>query len=749
MLGEPVCGRLCSGRRAFHSACRPGGAAVEAREGRPERPSSKPATKDRLQAPFGGHAANAQLDEKQIIANSHQRRYASSMLPRMAKTIVALAVLAGAGHCGFAAMLGQVSHPVDFNGGTASPEPWKYHEGDDANWASPDFDDSSWGTISMDKPWGGQRKFDTYGFSWYRVRIVPGASAPRTLAVLFPSVKDAYEVFWDGRLVGSYGSLPPHASWYNNQWPETFGLGISHEGVLAVRVWKAPSWLLGSGVEFVFPPVLGSPESIAQAKGALDFAWLRSLQFAFGSISLMALIFTIGIIGWLRDRKQWVLLWMAFFAFIPCGALLIFILKTLREPLQTGLFSLVTAAGDVSIILLLLWLLDLKSDRKLLQTAYRLCVVTSLAGILKALCLFGFTFQNPGPALIGFTILLSITLAIELFPVYLIAIALRRPRSLDRSRWMVALSSLLVLLITTLGGILAIVGQFFHRDLGGVIWTPIAVVLGNPIMPLFVAFPICLLTVFYAVYRYSSVNRRRQIALEEEFKSAREIQSVLIPETLPSIPGIEVTSAYKPVREVGGDFFQVLSLDGGATMIVIGDVSGKGLKAAMAVSLIVGMLRALVQTTTNPAQLIAALNRSVLGQLQGGFATCIVLRIDTAGRCVFANAGHPAPFLNGHEVSTMGALPIGITSEAEYAETVLDLSPGDRLTLFSDGLLEARNTAGDLYGFKRLESLLSANPNAADAAEAAIAFGQDDDITVLTLTRRPVTVANTSDLATI
>ena len=668
------------------------------------------------------------------------------MLPRMARIIVVLGVFAGTGLIGFAFPLYGASKPIEFNGGTANPGPWRFHEGDDATWAAPDFDDSAWETVPIDKPWGAPRRFDAYGISWYRVRIVPGTSAPQTLAVLFPSVKDAYEVFWNGRLVGSYGSLPPHASWYNNPWRETFGLGRSGPGVLAVRVWKAPSWLLGSGLEIVFQPIVGSPESIAQAKAAIDFEWLRSLQFAFGSISLMALIAVIGVIGWLRDRKQWVLVWMALFAFIPCGALFLFILKTVREPLETGIFSLVTAAGDVSIIFLLLWLLDLKSDRKLLQTSYCLSVVTSLAGILKAFCLFGFTFQNPRPALIAFTILLSITLTIELFPLYLIATALKRPRSLDHSRWMVAFSSSLVLLITTIGGMLAIVGQFFHRNLSGAIWTPIAVIWGNPIEPLFVAFPICLLTVFYAVYRYSSTNRRRQIALEEEFKSAREIQSVLLPDNLPSIPGIELTSAYKPVREVGGDFFQVLSLEDGSTLVVIGDVSGKGLKAAMAVSLILGMLRALVQSMREPVELINALNRSVIGQLQGGFATCIVLRIDSGGGCILANAGHPAPFLNGCEVSCKGALPIGITADSAYTESRFDLLPGDCLTLYSDGLLEARNAAGDLYGFKRLESLLSGKPSAADAAAAAVSFGQDDDITVLTLTRMPVAPAGTADL---
>jgi hypothetical protein len=682
---------------------------------------------------------------QQTVANSQKQRYASSMLPRTAKTIVIQAIFAWAGLIGFALPSRLASKPIEFKGGTANPGPWRYHVGDDATWAKPDFDDSAWEIVSTDRPWGASRRFDAYGFSWYRVRIVPGASAPEHFAVLFPSVEDAYEVYWNGRLVGSYGTLPPRARWYHNPWTETFGLGRSREGQLAVRVWKAPSWLLGSGVPFVFQPVLGSPESIAQAKAAIDFEWLRSLQFAFGSISLMALIAGIGAIGWLRNRKQWALLWMSLFAFIPCGALFLMILKILPEPFATGIFCLIVSAGDVSIIFLVLWLLDLKSEGKLLKTAYVLCVVTSLAGIFKAFCVFGFAFHNPRPALIAFTILLSITLSIELFPIYLFAAALRRPRSLDHSRWMVACSSSLVLLITTLDGITAIVGQYFDSDLIGVMWTPIVVVWGNPIFPLFIAFPICLLTVFYAIYRYSSTNRRRQISLEEELKSAREIQSVLLPEKLPSIPGIDLTSAYRPVREVGGDFFQVLSIEDGSTLVVIGDVSGKGLKAAMAVSLIIGMLRALVQTTTEPAELISSLNRSVVGQLQGGFATCIVLRIDFGGRCVFANAGHPAPFLNGHELASKGALPVGITAESVYTEERFDLSPGDCLSLYSDGLLEARNAAGDLYGFKRLESLLSGRPSAADAADAAVAFGQDDDITVLTLTRIHPASARTAD----
>jgi hypothetical protein len=661
------------------------------------------------------------------------------MLPRMAKAIVVVAVLVGAELPGFAAETAPNVQPIEFNGGTASLSgQWKYHIGDNTAWASPDFDDSSWAGISSDKPWGSQRRFDEYGISWYRVRIALGASSPRELAVLFPAVENAYEVYWNGRFVGSCGKLPPWPQWYQGLWTETFGLGRAGEGVLAVRVWKSPYWfnrLLGDPR---FQPILGSPEAVTQAKAAADFKWLQSNQYLFGSISLMGLICALGVIGWLRDRKQWVLLWMALFAFVPCGALFLWILKTLRNPLAGGIFFLVQSAGDISIILLLLWLVDLDRDQRLVRTVYLVCVGAGVASILRAFCFFGLTLQDPRPALIGWTVLFSFALSVDLFPLYLIAVAIKQQQRLDYARWMVVVSSSLVLMITTFGGIIAIVGQFFGRDLSGVWWTPIAVVWGNPINPLGVALPVCVLTVFYAVYRYTAVNRRRQIALEEEFKSAREIQSLLIPERLPGTSGIEVTSAYRPVREVGGDFFQVLPLEGGSTLIVLGDVSGKGLKAAMPVSLIVGMLKTLVRYTSGPAELLTALNRSVHGQLQGGFATCIVLRADYRGRCLVVNAGHPPPFLNGRELVVPGALPVGITPDATYEETHFQMAEGDNLALYTDGLLEARNGAGELYGFDRLRVLLSSKPTATEAAEAAVAFGQDDDVTVLTLTRLPV-----------
>ena len=155
----------------------------------------------------------------------------------------------------------------------------------------------------------------------------------------------------------------------------------------------------------------------------------------------------------------------------------------------------------------------------------------------------------------------------------------------------------------------------------------------------------------------------------------------------------------------------------------------------MTVSLIVGAARMAAETTSSPAQILAALNRRLFGRLQGGFATCIVLRLNSKGGCTLSSAGHPAPFLNSQEPSIPGALPLGLFADATYDEVTLCLNSGDYVALYTDGLLEARSTAGELYSFDRLKALFAERPTAEQAAKAAVAFGQDDDITVLTPTR--------------
>ena len=155
----------------------------------------------------------------------------------------------------------------------------------------------------------------------------------------------------------------------------------------------------------------------------------------------------------------------------------------------------------------------------------------------------------------------------------------------------------------------------------------------------------------------------------------------------------------------------------------------------MAVSLIVGMIRALADNVAGPSQLLSELNRRLHGRLQNGFATCLALWLRPDGYCIAASAGHPSPFLNQHALELPGALPLGIAPTADYDEVPLSLREGDHFALYTDGLLEARNHRGEIFSFERLDALFAQRPGAAEATQAAVDFGQDDDITVLTLTR--------------
>jgi serine phosphatase RsbU (regulator of sigma subunit) len=232
-------------------------------------------------------------------------------------------------------------------------------------------------------------------------------------------------------------------------------------------------------------------------------------------------------------------------------------------------------------------------------------------------------------------------------------------------------------------------------------------------------------------------DRSEKQRMAAELEAGRAIQQVLIPEEIPTIPGFNIQSVYKPFGEVGGDFFQVLLVksDNGASgvLAIIGDVSGKGMPAAMTVSLLVGTVRTLAHYTQSPGEILAAMNQRMLARSHGGFTTCLVLRADPGGTFTIANAGHIAPYLGGKELPLENGLPLGLAAETAYAESTFQLAQGRQITLVTDGVVEARDKTGALYGFERTAAISS--ETAEGIARAAQRFGQDDDITVLTLAR--------------
>jgi hypothetical protein len=463
------------------------------------------------------------------------------------------------------------------------------------------------------------------------------------------------------------------------------------------------------------------------------------------------------LIGWLRDRKQWLLFWMAVFAFTPLAELFFrglhisYNALTLNFAVQTEI-----QVREVSQWFLLLWLLQLHDNRGLVKFARVAAILTFTSGVCDGITglLYPNVLSDRGFQFLdaGFTLPLLVA---EIFPAVLVTIAFVRRKSLDPARWAVASLAFLGATVYAVTNIAVQGLRYTHCTLTERLGAPLLVLNGSPLNLLTIIRTLLFVAIVFAVIRYSITERRRQAGLEQEIQNARELQQVLVPEALPALPGFTPTSAYRPAQEVGGDFFQIIPLEGGtsdwamseeeskragSTLVILGDVSGKGLRAAMAVSLIVGSIRTLAETTASPAAILAGLNRRLIGRLQGGFATAIALRIDRDGSCTIACAGHPAPFVNEKEMSLPGALPLGLTPGAVYEETRLELVDRDQLALYTDGLLEARSQSGELYSFDRLKSLFATHPTAEEAAQAAVNFGQDDDITVLTLTRVPVAV---------
>jgi len=243
------------------------------------------------------------------------------------------------------------------------------------------------------------------------------------------------------------------------------------------------------------------------------------------------------------------------------------------------------------------------------------------------------------------------------------------------------------------------------------------------------------LSVFFFLVSIGPVllSRHRGMALEHErtkaeFEAAQRVQTLLLRSTPTSSATIWIENVYRPAQEVGGDFFHTTVIDG-HHRIIIGDVSGKGLGAAMLVSAIIGALDTLRDAA--PARVLNSLNHLLLARQQGGFATCLCAVVTPGGEIRMANAGHLAPYRNGSEVAVQSGLPLGLTTGVEYGEVSLRLAAGDRLTFLSDGVVEAQNASGELFGFERTQAISTESAN--EIALAAEAFGQIDDITVLTL----------------
>jgi serine phosphatase RsbU (regulator of sigma subunit) len=240
---------------------------------------------------------------------------------------------------------------------------------------------------------------------------------------------------------------------------------------------------------------------------------------------------------------------------------------------------------------------------------------------------------------------------------------------------------------------------------------------------------------------------RERERVEQDLRVARSIQQASLPKEVPTLEGWQIAPYYQPAREVGGDFYDFHLLPEDRLGLVVGDATGKGVPAALVMSTTCGMLRLAARSFSSPGQMLQEVNEVLFPNIPSNmFVTCFYAILDpTSGHLVYANAGHDLPYLhrNGdaEELRARG-MPLGLMPGMGYEEKETILHSGEAALLYSDGLVEAHDPAGEMFGFPRLKTLIAEHGEKRSLGELLLEelysftgerWEQEDDITLLTL----------------
>ena len=245
---------------------------------------------------------------------------------------------------------------------------------------------------------------------------------------------------------------------------------------------------------------------------------------------------------------------------------------------------------------------------------------------------------------------------------------------------------------------------------------------------------------------------RERERVEQELRVARSIQQASLPNVVPSLEGWKISPFYQPAREVGGDFYDFLELIDGRLGIVVGDATGKGVPAALVMASARSMLRAVAQAADSPGDVLSRVNDALVTDIPPNmFVTCFYAILEPkSGHLVYANAGHDLPYLRrrsgaAEELRARG-MPLGLMPGMDYEEKEVVLEKGEEALFYSDGLVEAHDPEGEMFGFPRLRTLVAEHGKERSLEETLLkelysfvgqGWEQEDDITLLTLKRSP------------
>jgi serine phosphatase RsbU (regulator of sigma subunit) len=249
---------------------------------------------------------------------------------------------------------------------------------------------------------------------------------------------------------------------------------------------------------------------------------------------------------------------------------------------------------------------------------------------------------------------------------------------------------------------------------------------------------------------YDQLSLMRQ-SIEQELRMARSIQQALLPQDLLQLEGWQITPYYQPAREVGGDFYDLFELEDGRVGVVEGDATGKGMPAALVASATCSVLRAVAQAlgSSSPGEVLSRGNETLLARIPPNmFVTCFYAVLEPqSGSLRYANAGHDLPYLwRGGEAEELRArgMPLGLLPGMEYEEKEIEVDAGEGVLFYTDGLVEAHDPKGEMFGFPRLRELVAEHGEERllgdfllDELYSFVGAGweQEDDITLLTLKR--------------
>lgn len=593
---------------------------------------------------------------------------------------------------------------------------WRYQKGDNIAWAEPRFDDSAWLKLAPGRNDG------CAPACWYRLRVeLPPHHAP--LAFFLDVSQGVAEAYVDGRRTGDLHFTP----WWQEREFSEYVLAIPGEKdsvVLAIRV-HVPRVADDPFLPTDLSAAIGSPEA---AQWAADlFKEDRLLNFvASGAINLAIFIAGIGaLLLFFAQRNRREYLWLGLYLALLGSSFLM--LSASNGALVPGIANDLYADPAIYLFVLAQVEFTYAFIGRRPSRVWRAYEGLLLAGVVGAALCATEILPYTVYFLLESVVTLPVAIALPLVLLYW------SRRGNHEARWLIAPS-----LFPAAGVMITNLPQFAGNLGWDVRWLTRPLFLWGEVRlyPYDLADLVFLLAIGVVIFIRFSRLAAEQARTAAEMNAAREIQQQLVPTALPALPGCALEAVYLPAAVVGGDFYQVLPQPDGSSLIVVGDVSGKGLKAAMTGALAIGSLRALAAEKVSPAMLLTRLNRQIVAAQQGGFITCLCLSVAADGKITLANAGHLLPYRNGEELQLEAGLPLGVRMDEKYEQTDLELVPGDRIMLLTDGVVEAQSASEELFGFERTRNI--SRQSAPAVAAAAQLFGQQDDITVLTLTFTPV-----------